>query len=120
MVDHWVVDFRIRSEAGVIWRNYETSRAKKNEAIVLGASSRGFVPSFFYSHVRVQHNFWHHTAVPPWGVISSSLARQTRGCQYRTIRLRKALGDTFPTPTVSAPALFSCEDIDHGESALGV
>ena len=42
----------------------------------------------------------------PWDSFSSSIARQPRGCQYRTIRLRKALGEMFPTPTFLAPALF--------------
>ena len=50
-----------------------------------------------------------HTTVyitPPWGAFPRSIARQARGYQYRTMRLRKALGETFPTPTVSAPILF--------------
>ena len=44
---------------------------------------------------------------PPWDGFPSSTARQPRGCQYRTIRLRqkKALGDTFPKPTSLAPTL---------------
>ena len=45
----------------------------------------------------------HHT---PWGGFPTSIARQPRGCQYRTMRLRKALGEMFPTPTISAPARF--------------
>ena len=40
-----------------------------------------------------------------WGVFPSSIARQARGCQYRTICLRKALSEMLPTPTVSAPML---------------
>ena len=43
---------------------------------------------------------------PHWGGFASSIARQPRGCQYRTIRLRKALGQMFPTPTFLAPTLF--------------
>ena len=34
---------------------------------------------------------------PLLGGFPSLIARQPRGCQYRTIRLRKALGDMFPT-----------------------
>ena len=40
-----------------------------------------------------------------WGGFPSSIARQPRGCQYPTIRLRKALWDMFPTPTFLAPIL---------------
>ena len=37
----------------------------------------------------------------------SSITRQPRECQYRTIRLRKALGKMFPNADVlGAPALF--------------
>ena len=36
---------------------------------------------------------------PPWSGVSSSIARQPRGSQYRTIRFRKALGETFVMPT---------------------
>ena len=36
---------------------------------------------------------------PSWGGFPSSIARQPRGCHSRTIRLRKALGEIFPTPT---------------------
>ena len=43
---------------------------------------------------------------PPWGGLPSSIARQPRGCQYRTTRLRKALDEMFTTPTLSAPTLF--------------
>ena len=57
---------------------------------------------------------WHpvHDGVlitPPWGrfFFPSSIAGQPRGCQYRTIRLRQALGETFPPPTFFvAPTLF--------------
>ena len=38
------------------------------------------------------------TSHTPWGGFPSSIARQPRGCQYLTIRLRKALGEMFPTP----------------------
>ena len=38
----------------------------------------------------------------PWGSFPSSIAR-SRGCQYGTARLRKALSELFPTPTVLAP-----------------
>ena len=44
---------------------------------------------------------------PPCGGFPSSIARRPRGCQYRTIRLRKALGERFPTSTfLHAPAPF--------------
>ena len=57
---------------------------------------------------------------PPWGGFPSSIARQPKkGGQYRTIRLRKALGEMFPTPTVLAPTLSYCGDIEHGKSAQG-
>ena len=36
---------------------------------------------------------------PLWDRFPSSIARQPRGCQYRTNRLRKALGEMLPTPT---------------------
>ena len=41
---------------------------------------------------------------------------------YRTIRLRKALGEMFATPTFSAHRHYpNCSgDIDHGKSAKGV
>ena len=32
----------------------------------------------------------------PGAIFPSSIARQPRGCQYRTIHLRKALGEMFP------------------------
>ena len=40
-----------------------------------------------------------------WGGFPSSTARQRRGCQYRTTRLRKALHEMCTTPTFSAPTL---------------
>ena len=43
---------------------------------------------------------------PPWGGLPSSIARQPRGCQYRTMRLREAPGEMFPMLTFSASALF--------------
>ena len=62
----------------------------------------------------------HHT--PPWGVFffSSSIARQPRGCQCRTTRLRKALGETFPTSTCFCHRWYSnCRDIDHRNRPRG-
>ena len=35
------------------------------------------------------------TPAPPGAVFPSSIARQPTECQYRTMRLRKALGDMF-------------------------
>ena len=52
----------------------------------------------------------------------SSIARQPRGRQYRAVRLRKALGERFQTPTLLAPTLnYSncCGDIEHGKSSQG-
>ena len=42
----------------------------------------------------------------PWGGFPSSIAQHPRGCQYRTIRFRHALGEMILTPTVLAPTLF--------------
>ena len=42
----------------------------------------------------------------PGGGVPGSTARRPRGCQYQTMRLRKALGEMFPTPSFSAPTLF--------------
>ena len=39
-------------------------------------------------------------------IFPSSIARQPRECQYRYVRLRKALGEMIPTPLFLAPALF--------------
>ena len=46
-----------------------------------------------------------YTSQPPWGGFPRSITRQPRGCQYRTVRLRKALGEMFPAPTFSAPTM---------------
>ena len=56
---------------------------------------------------------------PPGGGIPSSIARQTRGCRYRTTRLRKALGEMLPTSNLFGPRHYSncCGDTDHGKSA---
>ena len=42
----------------------------------------------------------------PWGGFPRSIARQPRGCQYRTIRLRKGFLEMFPIPTFLVPPLF--------------
>ena len=42
---------------------------------------------------------------PLWGGFPSSMSRQPRGCRYQTIRVRKTLGEMFPTPTFLAPEL---------------
>ena len=56
----------------------------------------------------------------PWGVFPSSIARRLRGCQYRTIRIQKGLGDMFLTPTYFWQRQYSSGgDIDHGKSAQG-
>ena len=50
------------------------------------------------------HDGVYHT---PGAAFPSSIARQPRGRPYRTIaRLRKALGEMFPTLTLVAPTLF--------------
>ena len=41
----------------------------------------------------------------PWGGFSCSMAWRPLGCQHRTIYLRKALGEMFPTPTFLASTL---------------
>ena len=60
------------------------------------------------------------TSLPPAAVFQG---RQPRGCQDRTIRLRKALGEMFHTPTFLAPALCimptNCGDIGQGKSTQG-
>ena len=48
-----------------------------------------------------------HIITPSSGDFPSSIARQPRGCEDRTIRLRKALGEMFPAPTFLAPTLLS-------------
>ena len=58
--------------------------------------------------VTVYDGFVYHP--PPWGGFPRSIARQPTGCQYRTIRLPKALDEMFLTPTFLAPTLYS----DHG------
>ena len=40
-----------------------------------------------------------------YGGFPSQIARQPRGCQYGTVRLQKALGEVFPTPSFLAPVL---------------
>ena len=56
----------------------------------------------------------------PWSGLPSTNDRQPRGCQYRATRLREALSEMLPTPSMLAPALYSsCGDIDHGKSAEG-
>ena len=48
---------------------------------------------------------------------SSESSRQPRECQYRPIRLRKALGEMIPTPIFLAPILYcNCKDTEHGIS----
>ena len=48
----------------------------------------------------------YHMSHPSGAVCPSSIARQPRRCQCRTIRLQKALGDMIPTPTFVAPTLY--------------
>ena len=53
-----------------------------------------------------------------------SIWRQPRGCQCRTIRLHKALGEMFRTPTFLAPTLTTPTavqiSINHGKIGPGV
>ena len=60
-----------------------------------------------------QYNYPYATVylTPPWCGFSSSIARQPRGCQYRTLRLRKALGEMF--------LALKCGDIERGKSTQG-
>ena len=46
---------------------------------------------------------------PPWSAFPSPIARQPRGCQYRTMRFRQGLGEMFPTPTVLADTIPTVE-----------
>ena len=50
----------------------------------------------------------HHTPTPlgRFSKVDCYWSRQPRGCQYRTIRLRESLRETFPTPSYLAPTLF--------------
>ena len=59
-----------------------------------------------YTDVRccTVHDGVYHT--PLGRFFPNSTARQPRGCQYRTMRLRKALGEMLPTLTFLAPAIF--------------
>ena len=62
-----------------------TSSAARSSPDVRTAES-GEYP---YKTVHISH---------PGGGLPSSIARQARGSQYRTIDLRKALGEIFPRP----------------------
>ena len=42
----------------------------------------------------------------PGAFFPNSISRHPKGCQYRTISLRKALGEIFPTLAFSTPTLF--------------
>ena len=53
---------------------------------------------------------------PIWGGFPRSIDRQPRGCQYRTIRLRKALHEMFPTPPFLAPTLVPTAEISTTEN----
>ena len=54
----------------------------------------------------------------PGKVFQPRYARQPRGCQYRTIRLRKALGDMFSSADLFWHRHYSnCGDIERGKSA---
>ena len=60
--------------------------------------------------------YWTMYINPPWRGFPSSIARQPRGCHYRTISLRKPLGEIFPT-RFGTENCSNCEDIDYGRSA---
>ena len=69
-----------------------------------------------------------HTTVyvtpPPWGSFPGSIARQPRGCRYRTVRLRKAFGemlsnaDVFDTDTIPTAVEISSMEIGLGRCDL--
>ena len=76
-------------------RRYPIARLR--QAIVLLCWS-------FSLHTRILCTVYH---TPLGRGFPCSIARQPRGCECRTKRLRKALGDMFPTSTLLAPlALF--------------
>ena len=52
-----------------------------------------------YDRILIRRCTYH---TPLWGGFPTSIPRQPRGCQFRTIRLRKALGENFPPPTFLA------------------
>ena len=64
---------------------------------------------------------YRYTSHTPLGrFFPSSIARQPRGCQCRTTRLRKALGETFPRSTCFCHRWYSnCRDIDHRNRPRG-
>ena len=63
-------------------------------------------PYNVYGILRVYPGTYRCIVTPPWGAFPISIARQLGGCQYRTVRLRNALGEMIPTPTFLAPTLF--------------
>ena len=95
-------------------------RPKKTKRTTTSEMKSVYLHTHWYQRYRICRCISH---TPLRRFFPSSIARQPRGCQYRTTRLRKALGETlFPTPTLLAPTLFQhskCGDIDHGKSAQG-
>ena len=59
----------------------------------------------------------YHYVTHPWGGFPSPIAPQPGGCQYRTMRLRKVLGEMVPTPRPCCHRHSSnCGGIDHRKS----
>ena len=56
-----------------------------------------------YTQYTAVYDGEYHTIKHHWGGFPRSIVRQPRGCQCRTIRLRKPLGEVFATPVCLAP-----------------
>ena len=58
---------------------------------------------------------------PPGAGCRAWLLGNQEGSEYRMIRLRKAFGEMFPTPSFLVPTLFQllCGNIELGNSAQG-
>ena len=82
--------------------NLVTNRPKMNRKQASSRSSGLVCRSNCFSLVTYTTLYITH----PWGGFRSSIARQPRGCRYRTTRLTKALDEMFTTPAFSAQALF--------------
>ena len=62
----------------------------------------------FSTRNSTRYTVYDRVCYTPLGRFSklSSISRQPRGRQHRTVRRQKALGETLPRPTFSAPKLF--------------
>ena len=70
-------------------------------AVLLGAHA---TDPFFRTTYAVYDGVYHTRL---WGGFPRSIARQPSGCQYRTIRFRKALDEMCSPPTCFAPVALS-------------